>query len=78
MINRQVFKHEGITWEWVIVVVATILFFAGAEAWKFGKRVFFRKRAAKGGGVMQDAEIKDIEGGMKGERGIEKRGEVYG
>lgn len=78
MINRQVFKHEGITWEWAIVVVATVLFFAGAEAWKFGKRVFFRKRAAKAGRVMQDAEIEDIEGGMKGERESEKSGEACG
>jgi Na+-exporting ATPase len=45
-----VFKHEMITWEWAVVVVATILFFGGIEAWKFAKRVFFRRRAATNGG----------------------------
>lgn len=37
------FKHESITWEWAIVVVATMLFFVGIEAWKFAKRVYFRR-----------------------------------
>ena len=50
MINRVVFKHEMITWEWAVVVVATVLFFGGIEAWKFAKRVFFRRRAAATGG----------------------------
>lgn len=50
VINRVVFKHEMITWEWAVVVVATILFFGGIEAWKFAKRVFFRRRAAANGG----------------------------
>jgi Na+-exporting ATPase len=50
VINRVVFKHEMITWEWAVVVVATILFFAGIEAWKFAKRVFFRRSAAANGG----------------------------
>ncbi|EGP89777.1 Na(+)/Li(+)-exporting P-type ATPase [Zymoseptoria tritici IPO323] len=59
VINREVFKHEGITWEWAIVVIAAVLFFAGVEAWKFGKRVFFRRRAVKMGGIMQDAEEAD-------------------
>jgi P-type Na+/K+ transporter len=48
VINHDVFKHEGITWEWSIVIVETILFFGGIEAWKWGKRIFFRRRAAKG------------------------------
>lgn len=45
VINRVVFKHEMITWEWAVVVVATILFFAGVEAWKFAKRLYFRRTA---------------------------------
>jgi magnesium-transporting ATPase (P-type) len=48
VINHVVFKHAAITWEWAIVVIATLLFFAGVEAWKFGKRVFFRRRISKG------------------------------
>lgn len=50
VINRVVFKHEAITWEWAIVVIATLLFFLGVEAWKFGKRIFFRHYVAKGRG----------------------------
>lgn len=49
VINDKVFKHTGITWEWGIVLVATILFFAGMEAWKWAKRVFFRRRDGKKG-----------------------------
>jgi Na+-exporting ATPase len=44
-VNHVVFKHEGISWEWGIVFVEALLFFAGVEAWKFAKRVFFRRRA---------------------------------
>ncbi|KAJ6073130.1 hypothetical protein N7467_011215 [Penicillium canescens] len=43
VINDVVFKHTGITWEWAIVVVETLLFFLGVETWKWGKRVFFRR-----------------------------------
>lgn len=50
VINHDVFLHTGISWEWAIVIVEAILFFAGIEAWKWGKRVFFRQRAAKAGG----------------------------
>lgn len=49
VINRDVFLHTGISWEWGIVFIAVILFFAGIESWKWGKRVFFRRRAAKQG-----------------------------
>lgn len=47
VINHVVFKHEGITWEWGVVFISAGLFFAGIEAWKWAKRVFFRRRAAK-------------------------------
>jgi Na+-exporting ATPase len=49
VINDTVFRHKGISWEWGIVFVATFLFFLGVEAWKWGKRVFFRRRDAKAG-----------------------------
>jgi Na+-exporting ATPase len=45
IINTVVFKHKGITWEWVVVFIESILFFAGIEVWKWAKRVFFRRRA---------------------------------
>lgn len=50
-LNTVVFKHVGITWEWGIVFVNSALFFAGVEAWKWAKRVYFRRRAAKIGGT---------------------------
>ncbi|KFX91316.1 hypothetical protein O988_07804 [Pseudogymnoascus sp. VKM F-3808] len=57
VINHVVFKHTGISWEWAIVLIEAILFFAGIETWKWGKRIFFRRRAAKktavGGGDLQ-------------------------
>jgi P-type Na+/K+ transporter len=50
VLNHSVFKHTGISWEWGIVFIAAALFFAGVEAWKWGKRVYFRRKAAKSGG----------------------------
>ena len=55
VINHVVFKHEGISWEWGIVIIEAILFFAGVESWKWGKRIFFRKRA-KTMGAGEDPE----------------------
>ncbi|KAL3417075.1 potassium sodium efflux p-type fungal-type transporter [Phlyctema vagabunda] len=45
VINHQVFNHAAITWEWSIVFIESILFIAGIEAWKWAKRIFFRRRA---------------------------------
>jgi hypothetical protein len=58
-INHVVFKHEGISWEWGVVFIESILFFAGVEAWKFGKRVFFRARKTKslGSGEASDLSL---------------------
>ncbi len=49
VINRTVFRHKGISWEWGVVFVATFLFFLGIEIWKWGKRIFFRRRNVKAG-----------------------------
>lgn len=46
-LNRIVFKHESITWEWAVVIVMTILFFGGIEAWKMAKRFYFRRQDKK-------------------------------
>lgn len=52
------FRHTGISWEWGIVFIAAGLFLAGVEAWKFGKRLFFRTKAAKSqGGRWKDLDI---------------------
>ncbi|OAL71834.1 sodium transport ATPase [Trichophyton violaceum] len=45
VINHSVFRHTGITWEWGIVFIESLLFFLGVEAWKWGKRIFFRRQA---------------------------------
>lgn len=51
VINTVVFKHKGISWEWAIVFIAAGLFFAGVEAWKWGKRVYFRQKNKKAHGT---------------------------
>lgn len=45
VINESVFKHSRISWEWGVVLVETVLFFAGIESWKWVKRAFFRRQA---------------------------------
>ncbi|KAL4778712.1 hypothetical protein BJX76DRAFT_342616 [Aspergillus varians] len=52
VLNHVVFKHTGISWEWGIVFVEAVLFFLGVEAWKFAKRVFYRRVARKRGVVV--------------------------
>ncbi|KAK4221358.1 hypothetical protein QBC38DRAFT_522606 [Podospora fimiseda] len=41
--NRKVFLHSGIDKEWGVVFAVTILFFIGAESWKWAKWVYLRK-----------------------------------
>lgn len=42
-LNDIVFLHTGISWEWGIIFVCTGLFVGGIEAYKWGKRVYFRR-----------------------------------
>ncbi|KAF3935424.1 hypothetical protein ABW20_dc0105018 [Dactylellina cionopaga] len=59
VINHKVFKHEGITWEWGIVMIACVLFFLGIETWKWAKRVFLRRMVKKkgtAGNTIEDLE----------------------
>jgi hypothetical protein len=57
-LNHSVFKHTGISWEWGIVFLAAGVFFAGVEAWKCGKRVYFHHKAAQlEGGPWKDLDI---------------------
>lgn len=37
-LNRTVFKHTGISWEWAVVIVCVILFVSGIETWKLVTR----------------------------------------
>jgi potassium/sodium efflux P-type ATPase len=57
VLNTVVFKHTGISWEWGIVFVEAVLFFAGVEAWKWAKRVYYRKQARKQQGVRPFGEV---------------------
>lgn len=56
VLNHDVFKHAPIDWEWGVVFVEAALFFLGCEAWKWAKRVFFRRRAKKMGQTPEDLE----------------------
>ncbi|KAH0003619.1 Na(+)/Li(+)-exporting P-type ATPase, partial [Aureobasidium melanogenum] len=56
VINHDVFRHTGISWEWGIVFIATLIFFIGIESWKWAKRIYFRHQAAKAGAEAQDIE----------------------
>jgi Na+-exporting ATPase len=47
VINRVVFMHSPIDWEWGVVFIAVGIFFAGAESYKWAKRVYFRQNVAK-------------------------------
>jgi P-type Na+/K+ transporter len=58
VINHDVFRHTGISWEWGIVFISTFLFFLGVETWKFAKRVYFRRVAKKAGDDTQDLEAR--------------------
>lgn len=43
VINDDVFLQKGISWEWAIVIIATIVFIGGIELHKWGKRIYFRR-----------------------------------
>lgn len=39
-VNKAVFKHSGITWEWGVVVGCTVVYLVLVESWKAVKRRF--------------------------------------
>ncbi|GJN93612.1 hypothetical protein Rhopal_006669-T1 [Rhodotorula paludigena] len=47
VINDEVFKHAPISWEWACSFIATLVFLAGVEGWKYLKRAYFRRRHAQ-------------------------------
>ncbi|KAF5021603.1 hypothetical protein F66182_6350 [Fusarium sp. NRRL 66182] len=57
-LNTVVFKHAPISWEWGIVFVEAIVFFAGIELWKWLKRVYYRRKARKSTGGVSDLETR--------------------
>lgn len=40
VMNRIVFKHQGLTWEWGVVLGLTVVYIAYVESWKAIKRRF--------------------------------------
>jgi P-type Na+/K+ transporter len=77
VINHDVFKHTGISWEWGVVFVEVVAFFAGVEAWKGAKRVYFRRRARRLGERKEDLEAK-VFGAYTAGRGDENEGAENG
>jgi Ca2+-transporting ATPase len=47
VINDKVFLHAPIDYEWGVAFGCSILFLIGAEAWKWGKRIYSRKMVKK-------------------------------
>ncbi|ROT40436.1 potassium/sodium eff [Sodiomyces alkalinus F11] len=65
VINDKVFLHAGIGAEWGIVFVSVFFFCAGAEAWKWAKRVYLRRHnmmeRKKAGASEEDLEARVFE-----------------
>lgn len=40
VINREVFRHDALTWEWALVAGSLVLFIGAVESWKAVKRRF--------------------------------------
>lgn len=51
-----------------MVFIAALLFFLGIEAWKFAKRVFFRRRARQMGTAPQHSDESEQSDAEKGQR----------
>lgn len=51
VVNRVVFRHRALTWEWGLVFGSVLLFVAVVEGWKCGKRYRKAKSAKKNGGA---------------------------
>ncbi|KAK2753479.1 hypothetical protein FQN54_007869 [Arachnomyces sp. PD_36] len=56
VINKIVFKHKGITWEWGVVVGCLVAYLALVESWKAVKRAF-----GIGSGQHQILTVQDAE-----------------
>ncbi|KAN0064317.1 P-type ATPase [Thecaphora frezii] len=61
-LNDLVFLHTGISWEWALVFISTLLFVGGIESWKWGKRVYLRRREP------DTTRLVDEEMGIDGDR----------
>ncbi|KAJ8609294.1 hypothetical protein MRB53_039169 [Persea americana] len=52
-LNTSVFKHAGITWEWIPAIICVFIFVSGMELWKFVKRAtgWFKDEETEGMGA---------------------------
>ena len=57
-VNRLVFKHQGISWEWGVVFGCVLVYLALVEGWKGIKRAF-----GIGSGKNNSVPMGDVEGG---------------
>ncbi|SCU92914.1 LADA_0G00298g1_1 [Lachancea dasiensis] len=55
VINDKVFLHKGVTYEWGLAIAFSLVFWAGAEVYKYGKRHYYRNQ-----GIAQNPE-EDLE-----------------
>lgn len=46
-LNRVVFLHDGISWEWAVVFISVGVWIGMVEIWKWTKRVYFRRGEPK-------------------------------
>ncbi|ORZ02276.1 potassium/sodium efflux P-type ATPase [Syncephalastrum racemosum] len=44
VLNTEVFKHEGITWEWGMVVASSLVYIVISEIYKWTKRIRYRRK----------------------------------
>ncbi|GAA5980884.1 hypothetical protein JCM10908_003901 [Rhodotorula pacifica] len=45
-LNEVVFRHASIGWEWAPAFIGFLIFAVGVEAWKYLKRIYYRRRKA--------------------------------
>jgi potassium/sodium efflux P-type ATPase len=60
VVNKVVFKHVGITWEWGVVVGCLAVYVAGVEAWKAVKRrcgIYSGKNMGRGVSVTEGVAV---------------------
>lgn len=56
VINRDIFKHSQITWEWILALSGVLFFIIGSELWKWIKRIYLRYRKKRVYNFFSDLE----------------------
>ncbi|SMQ53206.1 unnamed protein product [Zymoseptoria tritici ST99CH_3D7] len=63
-INKVVFRHLPLTWEWGLVFGSVVIFVALVESWKAGKRYRKAKKVKKSGGVLVERVVVEEKGSV--------------